>query len=202
MRINCKKCRRVGESLCGREKCAFKSRPYAPGMLDSQRKHRSSVSEYGLQLKEKQKLRYIYGLNERQLSNYVKEIATVSKKMNIAPNVALIQMLESRLDNVVYRLGLAVSRALARQMVSHGHIMLNNKKVTIASIPVHIDDAISIREGSKSIKIITLNIDKIKDYKLPGWLLNNGELSYKVSALPTEMDNALDLSKVLEYYSR
>ena len=202
MRINCKKCRRLGESLCGREKCAFKTRPYAPGILDSQRKHRSSVSEYGTQLKEKQKLRYTYGLTERQLSNYVKQISDLSKKMNIAPNVALIQMLERRLDNTVYRLGLAVSRALARQMVSHGHITLNGKKVTISSIQIQNDDIVAVREGSKSIKVITLNTDKIKSFKLPNWLETNGELSYKIKSLPTEMDTNLDLAKVLEYYSR
>ncbi|MCX8513679.1 MAG: 30S ribosomal protein S4 [Candidatus Pacebacteria bacterium] len=173
MQSKCKKCRRAGEKLylkgdkCFSPKCPFIERPYAPGILDSQRKHRSNLSEYGSQLKEKQKIRYTYGLTEKQMSNYIKDIGVISKKMNISPQVALITTIERRLDNVIFRLGIASSRFLARQLVSHGHILLNGEKVTIPSILINEGDIVSIREGSKSIKVLTLNTERIKDSKLP-----------------------------------
>lgn len=208
MQSKCKKCRRAGEKLylkgdkCFSPKCPFIERPYAPGILDSQRKHRSNLSEYGSQLKEKQKIRYTYGLTEKQMSNYIKDIGVISKKMNISPQVALITTIERRLDNVIFRLGIASSRFLARQLVSHGHILLNGEKVTIPSILINEGDIVSIREGSKSIKVLTLNTERIKDSKLPEWVNTNGDLSYKISALPMNQDTGLDISKVLEYYSR
>ena len=208
MQSKCKKCRRAGEKLylkgdkCFSPKCPFIERPYAPGILDSQRKHRSNLSEYGSQLKEKQKIRYTYGLTEKQMSSYIKDIGVISKKMNISPQVALIMTIERRLDNVIFRLGIANSRFLARQLVSHGHILLNGEKVTIPSILINEGDIISIREGSKSIKVLTLNTERIKSSKLPEWVNTNGDLSYKISALPMNQDVGLDISKVLEYYSR
>lgn len=203
----CHKCRRAGEKLflkgekCFSPKCPFIERPFAPGILDSDRKHRSSVSEYGQQLKEKQKLRNIYGLTEKQLSTYVSIIPRESQKLNMIPQLTLIALIERRLDNIVYRLGFAGSRSLARQMVSHGHITVNGKKVTVPSLIVKIEDIVSIREGSKVIKPITTNIDKIKENKV-AFAAANGELSYKINSLPSDLTHPLDIAKVLEFYSR
>jgi glycosyltransferase involved in cell wall biosynthesis len=122
-RISCKVCRRAGESLCGREKCAQKKRPFAPGILDSQRKHKGSFSEYGQQLNEKRKVRATYGLREKQFAGYVSK-AMASKGTDTVSSI--YKSLETRLDNVTYRIGFAVNRALARQLVSHGHIPLGN----------------------------------------------------------------------------
>lgn len=203
----CHKCRRAGEKLflkgdkCFSPKCPFIERPFAPGMLDSDKKHRSPVSEYGQQLKEKQKLRNIYGLTEKQLSSYVENIPRESKKMNVVPQLALISIIEKRLDNIVYRLGFANSRSLARQMVSHGHILVNSTKVTVPSMIIKPEDIISIREGSKTIKPITTNIEKIKSNKI-SFASSNGDLSYKINSLPNDLTHPLDIAKVLEFYSR
>jgi small subunit ribosomal protein S4 len=205
----CKKCRRAGEKLylkgekCFTPKCPFVERPYAPGMLDSQRKHRSSVSEYGTQLKEKQKIRNAYGVSEKQFSNYVKNINVIATKNSIIPQAALISSLESRLDNVAYRMGLASSRALARQLVTHGHFTLNGKKNDVPSATVKIGDVVSVREGSKNAKVFTMLAEKIKDIKTAPWLeadLKN--LTAKVISLPSETDQKFDIQKVLEFYSR
>ena len=156
-RITCKTCRRLGESLCGREKCAFKKRPYAPGKLDSERKHRSNVSEYGEQLRAKQKMRHTYGLREKQFAVYVAR-STASHETGegaASPSLKLVRELESRLDNIVFRAGFANTRALARQVVSHGHIIVNGRRINIASHQVKIGDSIAIREGSKSTKLFT-----------------------------------------------
>lgn len=203
----CHKCRRAGEKLflkgekCFSPKCPFIERPFAPGMLDSDKKHRSPVSEYGQQLKEKQKLRNIYGLTEKQLSAYIESIPRESQKLQMIPQLTLIAVIERRLDNVVYRLGLAGSRSLARQMVSHGHIMVNGKKVTIPSMSVKAEDIISIRDGSKTIKPITMNIEKIKQNKI-AFATQDNELSFKINSLPTDLTHPLDIAKVLEFYSR
>ena len=169
----CKKCRRAGEKLflkgdkCFTPKCPFVERPYPPGMLDSQKKHRSPLSEYGSQLKEKQKLRNIYGVSEKQFSNYIKNINIVANKYKSNQTTAIIISLESRLDNVVYRMGLASSRALARQLVSHGHFTVNGKKLNVPSHKIEIGDVVAVREGSKSAKVFTMLADRLKDIKAP-----------------------------------
>lgn len=204
-RISCKTCRRLGESLCGREKCAFKKRPYAPGKLDSERKHRSSVSEYGEQLRAKQKMRLTYGLMEKQFSMYVKR-ATARHDVgegSISPALKLARELESRLDNVVYRAGFATSRALARQLVSHGHILVNGRKNTIASHQVKIGDAVSIREGSKSAKIFIGLSEKLASTSpSPVMTVDPSKLEAKVTGEVREVEGNFDTQKVLEYYSR
>lgn len=204
-RITCKTCRRLGESLCGREKCAFKKRPYAPGKLDSERKHRSNVSEYGEQLRAKQKMRHTYGLMEKQFSMYVKR-ATLTHETgenSVTPALKLIRQLESRLDNIVYRTGFAHTRALARQMVSHGHIMVNGRRINIASHQVKIGDVIAIREGSKSAKLFT-NLQEKLEAQAPTYTLivDPKLLSASVKAEVREVDGMFDTQKVLEYYSR
>ena len=204
-RITCKTCRRLGESLCGREKCAFKKRPYAPGKLDSERKHRSNVSEYGEQLRAKQKMRITYGLMEKQFSMYVKR-ATASHETGegaATPSLKLARELESRLDNVVYRAGFANTRALARQLVSHGHILVNGRRNTVASHQVRIGDAISIREGSKSAKVFTGLSEKLTA-AAPSHVLavDPAKLEAKITGVVREVEPMFDTQKVLEYYSR
>ncbi len=204
-RITCKTCRRLGESLCGREKCAFKKRPYAPGKLDSERKHRSNVSEYGEQLRAKQKMRHTYGLMEKQFAMYVKR-ATASHETgegSSTPALKLVRQLESRLDNIVYRAGFAINRALARQMVSHGHIIVNGRRINIASHQVKIGDIIAIREGSKSTKLFTLLEEKLTA-SAPSYVLtlDPKKFTATVKAEIREVEGMFDIQKVLEYYSR
>ena len=203
-RITCKKCRRLGESLCGREKCAYKKRPYAPGKLDSDRKHRSSTSEFGEQLRAKQKMRITYGLMEKQFSTYVAEaMASHGKNKEVTPELSLYRILESRLDNIVFRMGLASSRALARQLVSHGHILVNGRRLSIASHKTKIGDVISIREGSKSIKLFTSLSEKLETVKSPVWMtLDTKKAEAKLAGQPREIETIFDYQKVLEYYSR
>ena len=204
-RITCKTCRRLGESLCGREKCAFKKRPYAPGKLDSERKHRSSVSEYGEQLRAKQKMRITYGLMEKQFAMYVKK-ATATHETgdgSVSPSLKLARELESRLDNVVYRAGFAGTRALARQLVSHGHIVVNGRRINVASHQVKIGDVIAIREGSKTAKIFTDLEEKLMALP-PRYTLtvNPKTFEAEVKADVREVEGLFDTQKVLEYYSR
>ena len=204
-RITCKTCRRLGESLCGREKCAFKKRPYAPGQLDSERKHRSNVSEYGEQLRAKQKMRHTYGLMEKQFSMYVKR-ATESHETGegaATPALKLLRQLESRLDNIVFRSGFANTRALARQIVSHGHIIVNSRRINVASHQVKIGDIVAIREGSKSTKLFTELEEKLT--KAPSTYtltIDPKKFSSEVKAEIREVDGLFDTQKVLEYYSR
>ncbi len=204
-RITCKTCRRLGESLCGREKCAFKKRPYAPGKLDSERKHRSQVSEYGEQLRAKQKMRISYGLMEKQFSMYVKRATARHETGEAAASTALklARELESRLDNIVYRSGFANTRALGRQLVSHGHILVNGRRNSIASHQVKIGDVISIREGSKSAKVFVGLAEKLAAMA-PSHVLtvDPAKLSATVKGVVREVEPMFDTQKVLEYYSR
>lgn len=204
-RISCKTCRRLGESLCGREKCAFKKRPYAPGKLDSERKHRSNVSEYGEQLRAKQKMRITYGLMEKQFAMYVKR-ATKSHDTGadaVTPSLKLVRELESRLDNIVFRAGFANTRALARQLVSHGHILVNGRRNTIGSHQVKKGDVVSIREGSKGAKIFVGLAEKLAGMAPQHVLeINPQNLSAKVVGEVREVEPLFDTQKVLEFYSR
>ncbi len=209
LEAKCKKCRRAGEKLylkgekCFTPKCPFIERPYAPGILDSQRKHRGTMSEYGSQLKEKQKVRNVYGVSEKQFSNYVKNLNIVANKNKINGTQALIASLESRLDNCVYRTGLASSRALARQLVSHGHFTVNGKKLNVASHTMQIGDILAVREGSKGAKVFTMLSEKIKDLKSASWLTFDAlKMSATINSLPNDLDQKFDLQKVLEFYSR
>jgi len=204
-RITCKSCRRLGESLCGREKCAFKKRPYAPGKLDSERKHRSSVSEYGEQLRAKQKMRITYGLMEKQFAIYVKR-ATASHESgegSVTPALKLARELEARLDNIVYRVGFANTRALARQLVSHGHILVNGRRINVASYQVKQGDVVSIREGSKSIKVFAGLGERLMNVTPSHvFTLNPQTLSASIVGVVREVEPMFDTQKVLEYYSR
>ncbi len=202
-RITCKSCRRLGQSICGRDKCAFKTRAFAPGKLDSERKHRTSVSEYGEQLREKQKVRVSYGLSEKQFESYVTRSTALKKEETATPILRLYRELESRLDNVVFRSGFANTRALARQLVSHGHIIVNGRRLNIASYKVKEGDVVAIREGSKVAKLFVNIGDKLKDHTNPIWMtVDPVKLETKVTGVPKEAEAIFDLPKVLEYYSR
>lgn len=201
-RIACKNCRRLGESICGREKCAFKRRPYPPGRLLSEKKHRSNVTEYGTQMREKQKIRKTYSVNEKQFSNYVKE---ASGKKGINPAEYLFEALESRLDNSVLRAGFASSRALARQLVVHGHITVNGRRTNIPSRRMKIGDVIAIREGSKSIRPFEDLAEKLKTIVSPTWLkidITKVTATFQGKPKTAQGDHTFNFTAVIEFYSR
>ena len=163
-------------------------------------KRPKALSEYGTQFREQQKVRMSYGITEKQLSNYVKKASQV-KGAGTAEK--FYEGLESRLDNVIYRMGLSASRRAARQMVSHGHFIVNANKVTIPSYEVKAGDIIKIREGSKSSKLFTGITEKIKDYVFPTWVIFDAKvLEGKVLGKPKNVETFLDLNAVLEFYSR
>jgi len=163
-------------------------------------KRPKALTEYGAQLIEKQKVRFSYGITERQLSNYVEKASHI-KGAGTAEK--FYEGLESRLDNAVYRMGLAPSRRAARQMVSHGHFVVNTHRVTIPSYELKIGDVIKVREGSKVKKIFANLVDKLKDYNAPNWLsFDMNKMEGVISAKPKNIDTFLDLNAVLEFYSR
>ena len=164
-------------------------------------KRPKALSDFGIQLVEKQRVRFSYGITERQLSNYVIK-ATEMKGVNTGEK--LYGMLESRLDNVVYRLGIAHTRRLARQMVSHGHFVVNGKRTTVPSYAVRIGDVVTVREGSKKSVLFTELAKKLQNYATPTWLRFDIEkLEAKIDGAPVlETGGAFNLNTVLEYYSR
>ena len=192
-------CRRLGPGVY--DKCQTTKFSSASGKFAGPGARRpKALSEYGTQLVEKQKIRFSYGITERQLSNYIKK-ATHIKGAGTAEK--FYEELESRLDNVIYRMGLGNSRRATRQMVSHGHFIVNNHKVTIPSYEVKIGDVIKIREGSKTKKIFDNMIERLKDYKAPTWMsFDVSKMEGKVLAKPINTETFLDLNAVLEFYSR
>lgn len=197
-----KVCRRLGAGIY--EKCQTQ-KFLAVATIGSKgaKKRQSRPSDYGLQLIEKQKVRFLYGIREKQFRNYVNHaMSHVSAKS--APTTLLSTSLESRLDNTVYRLGFAASRAQSRQLVSHGHFMVNGRKIDVPSYSVQIGDVITIREGSLSNTFFKDIAVKLKEVKLPSWLSRDEKnpVSAKITALPTTVDPMLNLQVVLEFYSR
>ena len=159
-------------------------------------------SPFGIQLMEKQKARFTYGVGEKQFKKYVENVLSV-KGANI--NEVLVQTLERRLDNVVYRLGFAKTRQAARQFVSHGHIDVNGKRITIPSYTVFVGENISIRERSKGNAIFKDISENLKNQKVPSWLaLNLEKKEAKVQGLPKIPSNEImfDVSAIFQYYSR
>lgn len=200
----CRICRREGCKLflkgdrCYSDKCSVTRRNYGPG--DHGQK-KSKLSEYGTQLREKQKTRYFYGVGEKQFRKYF-EMAENKKGIT---GTNLLQILESRLDNVVYRLGFGVSRAQARQLVTHGNIQVNGKKVNIASYLVKPGDEIAIREVRKDNPVVKENIEKGATRPIPEWLeLNSEKLSGKVlrNVNRDEIDLTVEDHLIVELYSK
>ncbi|MEA1960602.1 MAG: 30S ribosomal protein S4 [Bacillota bacterium] len=201
----CRQCRREGEKLflkgdrCYSEKCAMERKPYVPGQHGQKR--RQKQSEYGLQLREKQKTRRIYGVLEKQFRNY---FAKADRQQGITGENLLI-LLERRLDNVVFRLGLASSRKEARQLVCHDHFTLSGKKANIPSMLVKPEDVIRVKEGSANSPKFQ-EIKQAGAYKTaPEWLEVDVEnLTGRVVANPTreQIDTAVNEQLIVELYSR
>ena len=202
----CKLCRREGEKLflkgerCFSRKCSFEKRSYPPGWYGRRAQFRRKVSEFALQLRAKQRARRIYGVLERQFRRYFR-MAERQPGMT-GPN--LLTILESRLDNVVYRLGFADSRNQARQLVLHGHFELNGKKVNVPSMLVKAGDVISVRETSRGLAYFRGLTEKLEQASAPEWLsLNPQSQSGQVLSLPTreQIDVPLTEQLIVEYYS-
>jgi len=204
----CRLCRREGEKLflkgsrCLTQKCAFERRAYVPGERGREKRfRRGRASDYLMQLREKQKARRIYGVMERQFSQYFVR----AEKRSGLTGANLLTILESRLDNVVYRLGMASSRAQARQLVSHGHVMLNGRKTNVPSALVKAGDAISVRPESMQRTYFKVLRQDLDDRQVPRWLsLDAGNLSAQVLNLPVrdDIDVSLNEQLIIEYYSR
>ena len=200
----CRLCRREGQKLflkgerCYTDKCGIERRKYAPGMHGQSRK---KLSEYGIQLREKQKARRYYGILESQFEKYFE----MAEKQKGVTGENLLTILESRLDNVVYRLGFAMSRPEARQLVTHGHFTVNGKKVNIPSYLISAGDVIAICEKSRSSEKIKEVLEKTESRIIPKWLdLDRNTLSGKVLALAQRDDIDLEIAEhlIVELYSK
>ena len=201
---SCKLCRREGQKLflkgerCYTNKCAVGRRPYAPGQHGAQRK---KMSEYGVQLREKQKAKRFYGILESQFRKYF-EMANRRKGIT---GENLLQLLESRFDNVVYRMGFGSTRAEARQLVTHGHFEINGKKVNIPSYLVKAGDEIAVSEKSKKSPRFKEILDITGSKVVPKWLeVDQENLKGKVVALPAREDIDLNVQEhlIVELYSK
>ena len=200
----CRLCRREGMKLylkgdrCYSDKCAFVNKQSAPGQHGTSRK---KVSEYGLQLREKQTVKRIYGLQENQFRIYYDK----ASRMQGVTGSNLLSLLERRLDNVVYRLGMASSRVDARQLVRHGHFTVNGKKVNIPSFLVKEGQVISIKEGSRKSPKFEAIAAAIAHRNPPAWLdLDKDNLVGKVIAMPTREDIDMPINEqlIIELYNR
>ena len=200
----CRLCRRQGDKLmlkgerCTTRKCAMERRSLPPGQ---QRARRRKVSDRGLQLKEKQRARHTYGVLERQFRRH---FAAAERRPGITGE-NLLQILEMRLDNVVYRLGFADSRKQARQIVCHGHITLNGRKTDIPFCAVRLGDVIAWQEKSTNTEYYKMVAQQIQDKIVPQWLsLDREKLYGRVLALPSrsDIDPKIDEKAIVEYYSR
>jgi len=200
----CRLCRREGVKLflkgtrCMTEKCAIERRSYPPGQHGQGRQR---VSEYSAQLREKQKLKRIYGLQESQFRNV---FGKAERRKGITGE-HLLKLLECRLDNVVYRLGFATSRKQARQLVGHGHITLNGRKTDVPAYIVKAGDVIEIRERSRQIPAVLAALEAVDGRGMPAWLsLDRGGFRGTVQGIPTKEEIALPVNEqmVVELYSR
>jgi small subunit ribosomal protein S4 len=203
----CALCRREGTKLflkgdrCTSAKCAFEKRGFAPGQHGPTSAGRRKQSDYAMQLREKQKARRIYGIFERQFRRY---FAQASKSSGVT-GAALLQILESRLDNIVYRLGLAVSRRQARQVVLHGHIMVNGKIASVPSMLLNAGDRVSVVETSRKSPYFEVIGKDLGRHGVPEWLsLDSANLAGSISNLPSrqQIDTQLKEQLIVEYYSR
>jgi len=190
-------CRRLGPGVY--DKCQTTKFSIAAGGSFAGKRPKA-LSEYGAQFLEKQKIRFSYGVSERQLSNYVKKASHAKGAGTVEK---FYEGLELRLDNAIYRMGLAASRRAARQMVSHGHFIVGGHKVTIPSYELKPGDVIKIREGSKSKKLFGDLGEKLKDYTAPAWLVFDAEkMEGRIMEKPKNGETFINLNAVLEFYSR
>ncbi len=200
----CRLCRREGAKLflkgtrCYSKKCSFERRPTPPGQHGVRRR---KMGDFGIQLREKQKMRRVYGVLERQFRNYFREAETQSG----VTGEALLQSLETRLDNVVFRLGFASSRAQARQLVAHGHFAVNGTATNVPSYSLKPGDRVEVRESRRGREAFKVVKETLKAHQAPEWLsLDAAKLAGSVASLPRRDQMPLDLSEqlVVEFYSR
>lgn len=200
----CRLCRREGEKLflkgtkCQTEKCPIARRDYAPGQ---HRKLKAKLSDYGLQLREKQKVKRMYGLLERQFRKYF----NIAAKTKGITGKVLLQLLERRLDNVIFRLGLGASRSESRQLVRHNFVYINSKRVNIPSFLVNKSDSVELKTKEKSLIAIRENLELTKQREVPGWLeFNRDKLEAKVLRLPEKEDIQQPIQEqlIVELYSK
>lgn len=204
---SCKLCRREGTKLflkgarCNSDKCAFEKRPFIPGEHGTAKGFKKRLSDYGVHLREKQKVRRIYGVLESQFRKYFKMAA---KKSGVTGE-NLLQFLERRLDNVVYRMGFAPSRKSARQIICHGHILVNEHKVNIPSFLIRPDDEILIKEGSRQIPLIQEAMEAATEVENYEWFkVEKDNFKGKILSIPTREQIQLDIDErlIVEYYSK
>jgi len=182
---------------CNSPKCAMVRHPQRPGVHGGKR--RKAKTEYGEQLLEKQRIRASYGLREKQLTRLVKE----SMKKTGSAGEVIINSLERQLSNVVFRLGIAPSRVVSRQFISHGHFLVNGKKVTIPSYSTKIGDTVSIKPSSRELLIFKDLSNKLKKYETPEWLdLDKEKMESKIKFLPRDIEIPFDINLVVDYYSK
>lgn len=202
---SCRLCRREGEKLflkgvrCEGQKCALTRKNYIPGMHGGTRKFGGKMSEYARQLREKQKAKRIFGMSEKQFRSFYEKAA----KLSDVTGEALLKLLELRLDNAVYRAGLAESRTMGRQIVGHGLIRLNGKRVITPSIILKVGDKFEVRTKSKGSKLFE-NLKKKKDVS-PKWLeVNLPDLSAEVKILPDkdDIESSIENQLIVEFYSK
>jgi small subunit ribosomal protein S4 len=200
----CRLCRREGAKLflkgtrCYTKKCSFERRPTPPGQHGVRRR---KMGEYGIQLREKQKVRRVYGVLERQFRNYYDQ----AESHTGVTGEALLQRLETRLDNVVFRLGFGTSRPQARQLVTHGHFAVNGVPTNVPSYALKPGDRIEVRESRRSREAFKVIKETLRSHQAPDWLsLDAANLSGSVVSIPRRDQMPLDLSEqlVVEYYSR
>jgi small subunit ribosomal protein S4 len=203
----CKQCRREGEKLflkgerCMSPKCSFERRPFPPGLHGKQAQFRRRTSDYGRQLRAKQKARRMYGVLERQFRRYFHD----AEQHRGLTGTNLLVILETRLDNVVYRMGFASSRPQARQLVRHGHFEVNGHKVNIPSYLVQPGDLVAVRKNSQRNEYFRDVVEDLAHRAVPDWLSRDDELlSGRVMTLPArkDIDVSIDEQLIVEYYSR
>lgn len=200
-RIRGKLVRKFGVNIFGNPKYdrLLNRKPYAPGQHGQTRRRR--LSNYGVQLQEKQKIKFMYGLLEKQFKNYF----TKAEKMSGETGTNLLQMLESRLDNIVYRISFAPTRPAARQLVNHGHFLVNDKRVNIPSYILKSGDKIQVREKSKKMDLILDSMKRIKgDIDLPWLELDKGKMQGSFLRMPErdQIDQTIKEQLVVELYSK
>ncbi len=200
----CRLCRREGEKLflkgtrCMTEKCAIERRSYPPGQHGQGRQR---TSDYSVQLREKQKLRRIYGVLERQFRGVFER----AERQTGITGANLLKLLECRLDNVVYRIGLAPSRGAARQLVNHGHVFVNGRKTDRAARTLKVGDAVELRERSRAMVSVQVSLEEADSRGIPAWLeVDRASFKGIVRALPTKEECAVPVNEqmVVELYSR
>ena len=204
----CKKCRRLGTKLflkgehCFSQKCPMVRKPYSPGKKGKRRPR--ALSEYGKELREKQKLKEWYNLKERQFQKHIREVLSYRRKSEDAASL-LIKILETRLDNVIFRLGIASSRPQARQLVSHGHFSVNDKPINIPSYHLKKGDIVKVKPKSLKKTAFQNLAARLKKQKVPAWLSLDAEKAEgKMINEPSfeEVAPPVEISVIFEYYSR